>query len=267
MESVPNPLIDLSYTNDMADAPDADPLAKYYRNVSFFTGHIIFFTCNFLNVFYMVLIQGLALRNLFKSRLLQLTLVGCFLQMMSCMTSLTRLSMNDEYSGWGKAGSALSYVGYNFMNYSCSYVIFKSNTKPILITTSVGTLIAIVAFVLEQITWDETNFLYFRIFVGITTFFQCVSMYFGYHHLKKETISTDPSIISNDAMKRLFLVLFATDVLCIATMFSKLPYLLYPFTGVSYIVVVVMATYVSKMEFAITTTSGTEEENKEILTP
>ena len=242
MESVPNPLIDFGTFDDRGELPDADTLDKYYRHIVFFIGHFGFFMFNFLNVSYMVLIQGLVLGNLSRCRRLQLTLVGCLLQIASCVTSLTRYNMVDEYNGWGIAGIVLSFVGYCFMNYSCSVVIFKSNKKPILITTGVWALLAVILLVLNLVTWEANKFLYFRVFLGLATFYQLVSMCVGYYHLKKGTISTDPSIISNDAMKKLFLLLLVLDIIGMAALLSTVVILIYPATGLTLNVVVIMLT-------------------------
>ena len=94
--------------------------------------------------------------------------------------------MVDEYNGWGIIGIVFSFVGYCFMNYSCLVVIFKSNTKPILITTGFwALLVAVIFLVLSLVTWEADKFLYFCVFLGLATLYQLVSMYVGYHHFEK----------------------------------------------------------------------------------
>jgi hypothetical protein len=97
------------------------------RAINAAASHFGFFMFNFINVSYLLFIEGYALRNIDrgsgKNFLHLLCLIGCAYQICSCITSMTRLNLNDEFNSfWANGGTIFGNMGFALCNSAVSVV-------------------------------------------------------------------------------------------------------------------------------------------------
>ena len=75
---------------------DDYPEGNAFRNTAFMIGHCAFWLLNFLNCSYLILFEGFAFGRLQKNYLSKLSLLACFTQTISCLSSIHRYNINDS---------------------------------------------------------------------------------------------------------------------------------------------------------------------------
>jgi len=229
------------------------------RAINFMASHFGFFMINALNVSYLLFIEGYALRNIGrgagKNFLHLLCLIGCFFQMCSCITSMTRYNMNDEFSSfWANGGTIFSNMGFAFCNIAVSVVWFANsdNRKRNWLITAIVFIVAHnVNSVLSYKSWDEKHFVTFRPAVIASAVYQTIVIGFTLYSINKGSISVKPSVASKDQFARLCQVLIAINILALACSgLLNMPMFIYPETGWIYATCVVFCKLLGQMDFA-----------------
>jgi hypothetical protein len=228
---------------------DDKPLGTEGRNGTFLVGHFGFFMFNFLNVCYLTLFEGLIFQRFRKNPLLKLAFFACFVQIFSCVTSIHRYNIDDEYGIYGRAGTLIGIVAFVLFNFPYLYLIFQSNTKAIRFGMRFLVVAGIACCFVGEANWETKNFTYFRIFIGFSIFFHIVALMIGHRSLNDGSISIDASIASKEAMLRMFRVLIFLDVMSLTGGLLGKPILTYPLTGLTFSVMVIAITYVGRMDF------------------
>ena len=86
------------------------------RNAIFLCAHIGFLAFNVINVAYILFFEGIALGRLKHNLLTKLTFTACSMQAWSCVTSIRRYNIDEEYNFDGKLGVATGLVAFFFQN-------------------------------------------------------------------------------------------------------------------------------------------------------
>ena len=127
-------MIETPYVNIFDTSGDDDtavlelPLGSDKRSINFAVSHVGFFLFNFINIAYLVVIEGYALRNLSKNFLHKLCLIGCACQLCSCITSLQRYNTNDEFDSFlGNVGTIFGNIGFACCSSAISVVWFHGS--------------------------------------------------------------------------------------------------------------------------------------------
>lgn len=220
------------------------------RMACFLVGHCIFFMLNFLNVCYLIFFEEFTFQRFRKSILLKFGFVACFVQIFSCITSIHRYNIDDEYGIWNKAGVYIGLVAFTFFNFTDLYLVFqpKKNVTAIRLGMCFWVVMAIVNGYYSMANWEEKTTGPFRMFIAASTFEHIVALIVFRKYVKDGTVSVE-SVASKDAMLRLLMVLIIVDCLCLGGAALQKPILSYPGTGMTFTVMVIAITFTSKMDF------------------
>jgi len=217
------------------------------RNMNFLTAHVMFFMHNFLNVMYLLLIEGIVFGNLRKNRLLRLALCGCTIQALSCMTSIYRFNINDEYGPWAIVGVFTGNAAFAFMQSAVSIVfVATSNNR--------GTLwrLLIAAWFMHNTAssfvswwfWDQFRFQLFQFTTVVGLAYQLLAMIYLLYLIKRGFVETK----SMDFMVRLLIVLITVNVVWLFIgKFRSMPIFMYANTGMMYTTCVVFVKFVGEL--------------------
>ena len=229
---------------------DDYPYGTDDRNVVFLIGHLGFWFFNFLNVSYLILFEWFAFGRLRKNRLSQLSLLASFTQMISCCSSIYRYNTNDEYGFWGHFSTIVGLIAYTVFNIAFIYLCFHRNDpKFIGIGGAFCAVVGIACFVLGYIKWEEAPFVYFRIFIGVSTVWHIVAMNIGLNAHRNGVIQIDASIISSDNMNNTFVVCILLDVVALIIALTGLPVFTYALTGMTFTSMTILMVFVGRMDF------------------
>jgi len=259
-----------TYINIFETAGDDDAnwdlkLGSDRRAINFTAAHFGFFMINFINVSYLLFIEGYALRNIGrgagKNFLHLLCLLGCSCQICSCITSMTRENINDEFNSfWANGGTIFSNMGFALCNSAISVVWFANSdnrNRNWLITAIIWIVVHNVDSVYSYMKWDEEHFTPFRPFVIISAVYQTVAIGFTLYSINKGSISVNPAVASKDQFARLCQLLIAINFVALALCTLKKPMFLYPETGWIYATCVVFCKFLGQMDFAASTAGET----------
>eukprot|EP00593_Proboscia_inermis_P003418 CAMPEP_0171299628 /NCGR_PEP_ID=MMETSP0816-20121228/8467_1 /TAXON_ID=420281 /ORGANISM="Proboscia inermis, Strain CCAP1064/1" /LENGTH=279 /DNA_ID=CAMNT_0011775579 /DNA_START=104 /DNA_END=943 /DNA_ORIENTATION=+ len=257
-------VIEAPYFDIFATAGDVGvlelPLDSDKRAIIFAVAHFGFFMLNFINVSYLVLVEGIALRNLGKNFLHKMCLAGCALQICSCFTSMWRENINDEYNAfWSGGGTFFSNFGFALCSSAVSVVWFhasKNRIKWWTITAIGWLLFHNVNSVISYMQWDEKHFGPFRPMVVIAALYQSIVMIYCFVQVKKGAIVVNPEAASKDQFERICLTMIAANVVAIGLTLLNMPMFKYPQTGWIYCTCVVFCKFAGQMDFAKTTSFG-----------
>uniref|UniRef100_A0A7S4SU76 Uncharacterized protein n=1 Tax=Ditylum brightwellii TaxID=49249 RepID=A0A7S4SU76_9STRA len=205
------------------------------RAAAYLVGHVGFFVFNFVNFFYLLLVEGYIFGRLATNCLAKLAVIGCIFQLFSCFTSIYRYNINDEFSFAGEMGVWLAAVGFTVHNYLVSHFAFPFRPKYRTATLYGWIAISVVTCVKTHLDWDVSDFKYFRGYVGASVSFQFVCYY-----LARRSIKTG-SVTSIENGSKLFEVAMLMCIVDMAMMMSKRPAFQYPGTGIGYTAVVLTA--------------------------
>jgi len=229
---------------------DDYPYGTDNRNIVFLIGHFGFWFFNFLNVSYLILFEGFAFGRLHKNYLSKLSLLAAFTQMISCCSSIHRYNTNDEYGFWGHFSTVAGLLAYTSFNIAFIYLCFNRNyPKFVGIGSAFWVVMDIACFVLGYIKWEEAPFVYFRIFIGVSTVWHIIAMISGYRAHKRGDIQIDASIISPGDLNKLFGVCIFLDVVALMIAPTGLPVFTYAVTGMTFTVMTILMVFVGRMDF------------------
>lgn len=265
-------VIETPYFDIFAVDNDNDlPMDSDKRAMIFAVSHFGFFMLNFINVSYLVLVEGIALRNLGKNFLHKMCLAGCALQICSCFTSMWRENINDEFSKlYANGGTFFSNFGFALCNSAVSVVWFhasKNRIKWWTITTIGWLLFHNVDSVISYMTWDEKHFWAFRPMVVIATVNQTIAMIYCFIQVKKGAIVVNPDAASKEQFERICLAMIAANATALGLASLSMPMFRYPQSGWIYTTCVVFCKFAGQMDFAKTTfkSEGTTGEKTGLL--
>lgn len=228
------------------------PEGSEERNAVFLCAHIGFFFFNLVNVGYILFYQGYAYGKLRTNRLMPIAIAACATQALSCSTSIHRYNINDEYGPFALYGTALGLFAALFMNINYLFILFNKTVtaKKIGVGTILWMLLFVPCMALSLRDWETKRFAYFQVAIAASTAYSIICIYFGMVAHKNGDIRIDSSILSYDQMNNLFRVsiLLTTLVLVCGGLFAY-PMLLYPGTGLTYSVMVILVSYVGQMDF------------------
>lgn len=241
-----------------------DPKEDFY--VAALTAHLIFCMFNVLNITYIVFFEGCVYGRLGKNTLTKLALVGCFAQMLSCMTSIHRYNIYDEYSDWGRLGTLFGLIAYFFVN--VGYLYMWKRKCVLVIGTLFWLVVASYVGYKSEVNWDEEHFDTFRKFVGGSSLYQVIANVSGWIAHSRGAIKLDPSILSYQQMNRLFLVcIFLGLSGLVGTIVCGMPMVSYPASGATFSIFVIIGGYVGRMDFMTGDgVEGTEGETQPLST-
>lgn len=260
-----------TYINIFDTAGDDDAnfdlkLGSDRRAINFAASHFGFFMINFINVSYLLLIEGYVLRNIGrgtgKNFLHMLCLIGCVCQVCSCITSMTRENFNDEFNTFlANGGTIFSNMAFALCNSAVSVVWFANSdnrNKYWLITSIAWIVVHNVDSVYSYMRWDDKHFVPFRPMVAISAVYQTAAIGYCLYSIKKGSISINPAVASKDKFSRLCQVLIAVNVLALVLSSQlHMPMFLYPETGWIYATCVVFCKFLGQMDLAASTAGET----------
>ena len=242
-------VIDFSITSDAPEFTSA-------VGIIFTVTHCGFFLFNFLNLLYILLIEGFVFQRLNKNFLLKLSSAASFFQILSCISSIYRSNIMDPYGPYGKFGAITSFFAYVPMNTIYLYVTFQRNQKAIRFGVLLWLLFTLVDLVVTLLNWEEKNFAYFRIYVAASTLFQLVSSIIGYFSIRNGSMTINSSIISTNGMLRLSKVIIGIYIVCLALSASGIVIFIYPATGMTFTMTLITALFVGRADFMLEGNSG-----------
>jgi len=229
------------------------PVGSDVRNVSNVAAHIFLLTLSSANVVYLLFIEGLAKRALQKNFLQQLAFFGALMQIGSCVNSIHRYNINDEFNLlYAHSGSAFGFIANCFNFIALGSILFHGydNRKMKWRIYSVSVIgLAICCMYYELTTFEESRFISFEIFINVP-----LNMFFLWYTswaLQKGTVKIDSTVISKEAAIRTFKVLafilflrFVFFIVFLKTEYTSLGYIMY---GLNFCCVNIGTYYMDKM--------------------
>eukprot|EP00532_Pseudo-nitzschia_australis_P011385 CAMPEP_0168234238 /NCGR_PEP_ID=MMETSP0140_2-20121125/18151_1 /TAXON_ID=44445 /ORGANISM="Pseudo-nitzschia australis, Strain 10249 10 AB" /LENGTH=268 /DNA_ID=CAMNT_0008167001 /DNA_START=23 /DNA_END=829 /DNA_ORIENTATION=+ len=238
------------------------PLESNDRATLFLIAHVGFVFLNLINICALLLLQGYVFGRLQKNYLSKLALAACTTQMMSCVCSIHRSNMNDEFGFFGHVSTALGLLAYCPLNIAVLYLLLNRNINAYFGGSTIGCkikylhigiafslLAAIGCFLIGYINWTVNDFTYFRKFIGISTAFQVLAMIISLRNFYKRKIDLDPSILSRNTMIKVFVVCICLDLLALALAASGITVVQYPATGLTFTTWCIVMAFVGEMDF------------------
>jgi len=222
------------------------------RHAIFVSGHIGFLLFNVINVGYIIFFEGIALRRLKSNLLTKIALIACIMQAWSCVTSIRRYNINEEYNFDGKLGVGTGLVSFFFENLTYLYICFHKNYKKVL-PFGVIFLIALntATMMLMLRDWDNVpRPIFYKAYVAGSSIFHMISNFSCMRAHQKGVINIDENILKKDQTNRVFGVcIFLELVITVLAGLLKLPIQVYPGTGATFSLMVIVAGYVGRMDF------------------
>lgn len=252
--------------------PSSNPLVHFFakgsdftygaeaRDTLFLVGHYGFFMFNLLNTSAILLFQHCVFGRLRKNYLSQLALVACISQMCSCVSSIYRYNIRDEYGFAAHLGNGFGLFAYTFRNIAIMYLFLIHKCRGYFHIGSlkigyiqIGTIFFVVVgfatFSYTYTNWEQVHFGAFRIYIGLSTAFQAAGTANCAWSLHKEKIDIDQSIISRATLTRL-LVLCAVLTACVLlSAATGMTILSYPGSGLSYTTLTIVLFFAGQMDF------------------
>ena len=247
---------------------DYYPYGTENRNILFMFSHFGFLFFNLLNVSYLVLFEGVIFGRLQKNYLSKLSFFAAFTQLISCLSSMHRYNNNDEFGFWGHFSTVVGLLAYTPFNIAFIYLCFNRNyPKFVGIGSAAWVVVEIYCFVHGYIKWEEEPFMYFRLFIGISTVWHVVAMIIGYRAHKRGEILIDESIISHEDMNKVFGLCIFLEVVALMIAPTGLPILAYPATGMTFTAMTILMVFVGRMNFmqASSPDEGAGSEKNDLL--
>jgi len=259
------PIISLFYKDD------SDTIGSLERNTHFLLGHCGFLMFNILNVCGILLFYGFVFQRLMENKLMKFALLACCFQIVSCLGSIHRYNINDEYGILSIHSIWPSTVAYTFFNYVILHYVLNKNYKRSIFGIgymTIGTVACVIAagavwFVLWKRDWvTSDHFMAFRNFVIGSTVFQLLSYISLLWAFSKGQIQLPENhIVSNDALTRLLKTAIGLIVFELGCKATKMPVIQMTATGLTYTVMVIVTTVVSQMDFMSNEGEGSKRDD------
>lgn len=175
---------------------ETDIALKY---TTYLVGHYGYFLVNCLNIMGLVIFEGLIFGRLQKNYLSKVSLAACIFQVVSCICSIWRYNIMDEYNrSIVIPGTVLSVIAYTLTDVSYLYLCAPNSGKFV----KIGTLILIVVAASQSYLAFLDPFEYIRPFVGLSQIYGIVAVILGKSAFAKGTIKIDA--VSKEHMTKIF---------------------------------------------------------------
>lgn len=240
---------------------DESPPGTMTRNVPFLLGHSGFLLFNLINVFYVLVVHGYVLRRLQKNFLMKMALVACTVQVFSCLCSIHRYNINDEFGLWAHYSNAFGLTAFAILNCIILHVFLNANRHNYFHKLKVGYVtvgatlwiaLAMAAWTVGRIHWETEDFKFFRIYISLSTAHQLFSYILVLRAFSKGTVGLPQDFpVSNQMVQRVLLSAIFLVLLAIGGAASAMPVFQYPATGLTYTVMVMVVSFVGEMDFMI----------------
>ena len=250
----PNPIIHFSAKgSDFTFGAEA-------RDALYLVSHVCFIMINLFNSSAILLFQHFVFGRLRTNYLAQLALVACLSQILSCVASIYRYNMQDEYGSGAQVGLGFGIFSYTFKNIALMYLFLIHKCRGyfhigslkigyITIGTIFFVAVGVAQFVYSCINWEHVHFGIFRIYIAVSTVYQVAGTANCAWSLHKEKINIDQSIISRAAMTRLLVLCIVLTVFALGGGASGMPILVYPATGLTYTTLAIVLFFAGQMDF------------------
>lgn len=236
-------------------------LGSNERAILFVVAHSGFFFFNFMNVCITTLF--FVFGNLWNNPLSKLAFLACFFQMCSCICSIHRYNINDEFGFFAHVSVALGLLAYCPFNIAYTYLVFSHNKDAFLdhfacgftlryLYVVVGMSLAAAAgcFLIGYAEWEQHDFTWFRSFIFWSTMYQIIAISVGLWNFCNHNIKLgDSSVLSRKSTIKVFAVCIGLNVLALALAGSGIPVLQYPATGLTFSVLSVVMAFAGDMDF------------------
>lgn len=216
-------------------------------------GHSLFLLFNTINVSYLVLVQWFALKQLHKSTLLQLALAGCFLQGISCTSSVARWNVGDPTSAhFGIPSAIFGILGQTLCNMAYIALWFhrtEQQTLKMLGWTFFSVLGGALA-VITYVKWDYTgaSFMYLILYGLSSSIWHIVSVWRFRGEHKDGKVSISESTASSSSISRILAVAIFLEALALCL--EKFTTSVFPYigSGIHYSSTVLVMVYASGID-------------------
>jgi len=234
--------------------------------LSSLVGHCLFFLFNILNTIYIVTFEFFVFNR--KNKFSYFCLFSTVMQMCSCITSITRYNIQDPYGFYGQLGVVTGVFAlvsfYKIYTELCFYWGSKKCTTIVFWGSNIFQAI-IVALTFQS--WDGTDngFNPFRMDVFIANFYALLSLIIGTFAHKAGKIKFDPSFISAVKMNKIFISCLILQVLALALAGTSIKVLVFPATGLSFSILVIVTIFVPKIITTVATKGEESGVNKKTI--
>lgn len=216
---------------------ETDIALKY---TTYLVGHYGYFLVNCLNILGLVVFEGLIFGRLQKNYLVKLSLGACIFQVTSCICSIWRYNIMDEYNrSIVVPGTILSVIAYAITDVSYLYLSAPNSEKFV----KIGTLFFIVVAVVQSYLAFLDPFEYIRPFVGLSQIYGIVALFQGKSAFAKGTIKIDA--LSKEHITKIFNFCISMNIFSFLMTFTVMPtfyvFLGLPFTSNILIMILVGA--------------------------
>ena len=206
-------------------------------------GHCIFFFCNFLNFFYLMLYEWYITGRWRRNAFLQLMTIAVVAHMISCVASIMHHNMDDQYHQtltW--IASALSFTAVTPMNVCAVYLFFNINYKKYMpLGVMVALFVAFTGTFILFVQWDSMLTLPFKIFFFFSTLWQTAAIISALVAHKKGKLHGP---VAHDVLTRQFTVSLVVHCTVIVCGLTGMPLFIYSGAGISWMNFVALGMWV-----------------------
>jgi hypothetical protein len=227
---------------------------SFDRNAAYLLGHFGFLFFNLCNVFAIVIFHGYVFRTIKGNYKIRMALPACIFQIGSCICSIIRYNINDENGQYGSpyaiVSTALGLIGFTFFNIVVLQIMCNHKKTVLHVMVALWIVVAIVCFVVTEILWEDVHFMIFRGYIIMASFQQLIAYSLILVAVKKDTVKIDEKIMKKEYQLRVIHSCIFLLVLALGLSMSRCPALIYPSTGLSFTIMVVMASMLGEAEFS-----------------
>jgi len=223
-----------------------------YKNIHFAVAHFGFFLFNAINIVSILIFHGILLKSWSRNLLVRIGFFACLFQSLSCVCSILRYVQMDEYGYWAHWGNWMSLIAYSFFNITIWHVILNRRQTDSLIW--IGSIVwiglAVLCGVVTYTFWETKDFLYIRVFFGLSTAHQLFAYASFWWEFRKGTIRLpDYFPCSKDFVSGTMIVAMVLVVFSLICAKSSMILFQYPATGLTFTVMVVVVSMVGEIDF------------------
>lgn len=222
------------------------------RNIHYATSHFGFLLFNVINVVCILLFHGILLKSLSRNFLIRMGGIACFLQIFSCLCSIHRYTINDEYGYWAHPSNFFGLIAYAFFNIVIWHVLLNRHRTDLLIKigSCFWAALSILTWFITRAFWASDDFKYFRLFVAVSTIHQFCAYASFWWEFRKGTIQFPEYVpASKDFVSGTMIAAMVFIILGLIFAASGLIILVYPATGMTFTVMAVVMSLVGEINF------------------
>ena len=215
---------------------------------AYMISHCGFWLFNALNCSYLIVFEWFVFQRLPKNYLSKLALLACFIQSLSCISSIHRYNINDPYGLYAHVGVVTGLLALVFMNMGFFYLHFKG--QHILTGWMIMTILPIIDCVFSFVYWGQVEyFFYFKSYFGLSMVYQLVVIITANIHHKNGAIAISDSILSSETMSKVLVANLGLHIVAFAMQATGIPIFKYPGTGLAFMNFNILMLYAGRMDF------------------